>query len=245
MKSVLKSIFAIALLNIASATSDSAYGTSVSSILPNENGTISGSTEPWVKNITAYFTPASASSNFTVSISNNNTTVNTTVAGKYNGTKIPASIIPIPNAEKIYPTSNPPPNSTVVNPEGILPFDPYAQDRVVRSYCRGAGWVPSLCQPERPDYQRGLCYKKCADGYVGNGPVCWERCPERWINNGAFCWLSAAKAKAKKSYGRGVGVITNRCDSRWGVDQEMNGGLCYVPCPKGYYGIGPICYLVE
>jgi hypothetical protein len=50
----------------------------------------------------------------------------------------------------------------------------------------GGGDAPPSCPEDKPDKQSGLCYKKCAEGYHGVGPVCW-------------------KNKGIGSYGRGVG----------------------------------------
>ena len=42
----------------------------------------------------------------------------------------------------------------------------------------------------------GLCYKKCAAGSTGVGPVCWDKCPnvrgKQWVECGAGCAESAA-----------------------------------------------------
>ena len=46
----------------------------------------------------------------------------------------------------------------------------------------------------------------------------------------SFCW--------KKSYGRGVGRLPKDC----GANKEYDAGLCYKLCPKGYRGIGPVCW---
>jgi hypothetical protein len=42
-------------------------------------------------------------------------------------------------------------------------------------YGRGAGRVPPIsgkCRSSE-NKENGLCYKKCRDGYKGDGPVCW------------------------------------------------------------------------
>lgn len=42
-----------------------------------------------------------------------------------------------------------------------------------RSYHRGWGSLPKLCDPGW-EYQIGLCYPVCPQGFHGAGPVCWE-----------------------------------------------------------------------
>jgi hypothetical protein len=44
----------------------------------------------------------------------------------------------------------------------------------------------SACPNNKPDFQAGLCYKNCRQGYNGVGPLCW---------------------KGSSSYGRGAGVV--------------------------------------
>lgn len=83
------------------------------------------------------------------------------------------------------------------------------------AYGRGAG-VPMSCASGQ-EYDAGLCYEQCAEGYNGVGPVCW---------------------KEDASYGRGVGTIPNLC----GPGEEMDAGLCYPVCAQGYDGVGPVCW---
>lgn len=83
------------------------------------------------------------------------------------------------------------------------------------AYGRGAG-VPMSCASDQ-EYDAGLCYDLCADGYDGVGPVCW---------------------KQDASYGRGVGTIPSLC----GAGEEMDAGLCYPVCADGYDGVGPVCW---
>lgn len=45
-----------------------------------------------------------------------------------------------------------------------------------------------------------------------------------------FCW--------KLTHTRGIGTIPKHCDK----DQEMDTGLCYNKCNKGYYPVGPVCW---
>lgn len=54
------------------------------------------------------------------------------------------------------------------------------------SYGRGAGWVPNACAGNQ-QYDAGLCYTPCSDGYHGVGPVCWGNCPAGYDDDGATC----------------------------------------------------------
>ena len=51
----------------------------------------------------------------------------------------------------------------------------------------------SACPDDKPDYDAGLCYKNCAEGYNGVGPVCWKSLFD--------------------SYGRGVGTVPITVDN--------------------------------
>ena len=83
------------------------------------------------------------------------------------------------------------------------------------AYGRGVG-TPLTCASDE-EYDAGLCYDFCADGYNGVGPVCW---------------------KQNASYGRGVGTIPTNC----GPGKELDAGLCYPVCRDGYNGVGPVCW---
>lgn len=83
------------------------------------------------------------------------------------------------------------------------------------AYGRGVG-TPLSCASDE-EYDAGLCYTPCADGYNGVGPVCW---------------------KQNASYGRGVGTIPTQC----GAGNEYDAGLCYPQCNSGYHGVGPVCW---
>ncbi len=52
------------------------------------------------------------------------------------------------------------------------------------------------------DYDAGLCYKPCADGSKGVGPVCWTECPASMVNCGAMCGTS--KEKCAEAVGQQV-----------------------------------------
>mmetsp|Transcript_32264 Transcript_32264/g.31557 ORF Transcript_32264/g.31557 Transcript_32264/m.31557 type:complete len:126 (+) Transcript_32264:423-800(+) len=53
------------------------------------------------------------------------------------------------------------------------------------SYGRTAG-VPLTCTTEQ-EYDAGLCYTPCKEGYDGVGPVCWQECPDRKYECGVLC----------------------------------------------------------
>lgn len=40
---------------------------------------------------------------------------------------------------------------------------------------------PDTCPLDRPDYDAGLCYEQCEEGYHGVGPVCWASTTSRGI----------------------------------------------------------------
>lgn len=67
----------------------------------------------------------------------------------------------------------------------------YAKD----SYGRGAG-VPMGCGSEQ--YDAGLCYPYCNNGYNGIGPVCWELCPKTFpASEGALCCFTDSSCNKK------------------------------------------------
>lgn len=86
------------------------------------------------------------------------------------------------------------------------------------AYGRGVGTVLSCASGD--EYDAGLCYTPCDDGYNGVGPVCW---------------------KEDASYGRGVGTIPTGC----GAGKENDAGLCYPECRSGYNGVGPVCWSTQ
>ena len=52
---------------------------------------------------------------------------------------------------------------------------------------------PLQCKLDE-QYDAGLCYPFCPDGYYGVGPVCWEACsgvPGHDVDGGALCCTSA------------------------------------------------------
>lgn len=112
------------------------------------------------------------------------------------------------------------------------------------SYGRGVGVVPTGCDSKQ-EYDAGLCYAKCRNGYNGVGPVCWQRCPNRFRDDGAFC----AKPEA---YGRGAGYpwkigdkpfslkdARKRCEKKHGKGNcETHGAIVYPKCRSGFHNVG-------
>lgn len=92
---------------------------------------------------------------------------------------------------------------------------------------RGVG-TPLTCDANE-DYDAGLCYPKCQEGFSGVGPVCWKRCPAGYRDDPFHC--------AKDAYGRGVGT-----PMPCGEGKEQDAGLCYDRCNPNYNGVGPGCW---
>jgi len=85
------------------------------------------------------------------------------------------------------------------------------------------------------EYDAGLCYDACPEGYKGVGPVCWEECGEAWLGNGGS---NDAIWCGKGSYGRGLGQPVWAAKKGW----EVNGAIQYPQCRPGYKGVGPVCW---
>ena len=59
-----------------------------------------------------------------------------------------------------------------------------------------------------------------------------------WVDEGALCHKSGSiETVAKRSYGRGAGYPMTCAD---GLVEDA--ALCYPPCGKGFYGVGPVCW---
>lgn len=91
--------------------------------------------------------------------------------------------------------------------------------------------------PPGEDYDAGLCYTKCREGFYGVGPVCYGTCEPRFKDIGLFC-------EKPGSYGRGAGHTSkNRCltskDRGAGTNGcEKYGALWYPVCDPSYYAFG-------
>jgi len=105
------------------------------------------------------------------------------------------------------------------------------------SYDRGVGRVIP-CRGDYPEYDAGLCYKKCNDGYKGVATRCYRYCPEGYKDDGATC-RKDANIFGKQSKTRGVGTVGNYCPPD---KPQFQAGLCYKPCPGNYKGVGPVCW---
>jgi len=71
-----------------------------------------------------------------------------------------------------------------------------------KSYGRGVG-LPLTCS-EAEDYDSGLCYKLCQDGFKGIGPICWGSCPVGYDKCGALCLKGQTCDGEIKQYVDGV-----------------------------------------
>ena len=94
--------------------------------------------------------------------------------------------------------------------------------------------VPKHCGPDRPEFNGGLCYKRCKPGYRRVGCcVCRPNRPKCGaIGMGHQVDLSCAKKwKHRRPH-------IAECSG----DMERQAGLCYKFCPPGYRGVGPVCW---
>ncbi len=116
------------------------------------------------------------------------------------------------------------------------------------SYGRGSGYAWAFgdgfntdgalarCNADNPsvgcEINGALAYPKCKAGYHNVGCcVCSPDCPSNTVDIGVSC--------QKSTYDRGVSTGLPGCAG----GQELNAGLCYNPCPKGYpVGAGPVCW---
>jgi len=135
------------------------------------------------------------------------------------------------------------------------------------SYGRGAGVGVSYCNETTDDKDGSLCYPKCEDGFVGNGPVCWEKCKPEFTDRGMYCNIDldiiskgcccdfddACCNICPKNY-TDDGCTCRRPPKSYSKkyygrgagtvlsckpDEELNGLLCYPLCRDGYGGNGP------
>jgi hypothetical protein len=95
------------------------------------------------------------------------------------------------------------------------------------SYGRGAGHGKTCGNSK--DYDAGLCYNKCKQGYSGKGPVCWQTCGPDTTDIGVSC--------QKKSNSRGVGKPIHACPT----GKSEVAGLCYKDCPVDSENFGLLC----
>lgn len=111
------------------------------------------------------------------------------------------------------------------------------------SYGRGVGWVPSYGCEDGQQYDAGLCYDECKEGYTNVLELCYEDCEEGYSDMGLYCihyGVAGWPSYWKDIYNRGIGTLPiPDC----GAGNEYDAGLCYPECADGYYGVGPVCYL--
>jgi hypothetical protein len=91
---------------------------------------------------------------------------------------------------------------------------------------------PDSCPRDEPEYDAGLCYKRCDEGYHGVGPVCWASTHNRGSGK-------AAKPKSCTEMGLGREYrddpltcwkdlkCTTKCSSTW---DWSSGGFCKTKC---------------
>ena len=101
------------------------------------------------------------------------------------------------------------------------------------SYATGVGTIPSTCAPGYENYW-GLCYPKCKSGYYAFGCcVCRPHldCSKEGYNGG----FDLSCAKHIRIGDPGIGICEK--DS-----EEVDAGLCYPKCRRGFHGVGPVCW---
>lgn len=91
---------------------------------------------------------------------------------------------------------------------------------------RGAGSAANMCNASSfyPEKNGSLCYQPCMANYKSDGA---SQCLK----------LSLWPPGGSTVYSRGSGA-----DLGCAAGLEYDAGLCYPPCPAGYYGVGPICW---
>ena len=104
------------------------------------------------------------------------------------------------------------------------------------SYGRGAGyavWDETKCKKEHRaegcEKNGAMWYPKCKEGFHNVGCcVCSPDCPSGWVDTGTSCTTPSK-------------VLTPKPLNGCPADRIYTEGLCYKPCPKGYYGSGVFC----
>ena len=107
-------------------------------------------------------------------------------------------------------------------------------------YNRGAGKLKRNCEQaygkDNCEKAAALWYQKCEAGYKGVATQCRPTskpdCEKLGLKPSGIAPLSCAK---RIQIGKPeVGVC--------GVGQERDAGLCYPNCPRGFKGVGPVCW---
>ena len=90
----------------------------------------------------------------------------------------------------------------------------------------------------KTDYDAGLYYTPCRDGYDGVANSCYEPCPPGYTTNALNCTRDAHTIP-KDAYHRGGGEAPTGCSD----GRQLEGPRCYDPCPAGTTSDGVIrCY---
>jgi hypothetical protein len=116
------------------------------------------------------------------------------------------------------------------------------------------GTTPHTCPCDKPEYDAGLCYPRCEEGYHGVGPVCWadtkgipigkvlllKSCEESgyggWSDWGLICHEPIRCATGWKFFTEGcrggrLGAKRLSCDGYDGRFPDQIASLCYQKCP--------------
>ncbi|MEA3275750.1 MAG: hypothetical protein U9Q81_10765 [Pseudomonadota bacterium] len=141
--------------------------------------------------------------------------------------------------------SGTPTRGSLTSSDGGLPsieFSGFEEQYVIdtNAFCWKQNWgrvsVPSECSGG--EYDAGLCYPKCGEGYHGRANLCWRDCPEGYVDDGLTC-RRPPHTVSKLSYGRTAGVPMICAP---GQEAEGPLGPCYQACRDGYVGVGTVCW---
>jgi len=133
------------------------------------------------------------------------------------------------------PGSCPPP----MVEQDLLCYEPcktgyYGEGPLCWSYCNKTGYSDwgVFCMPDITEAKTNGCpwYDEC--GLFTDCSVC----PEGYSAEGCLCSYNGDPFM-KQTYSRGVGELGG-CGP--GMVEDL--GLCYPPCPKGWTGVGPVCW---
>jgi hypothetical protein len=99
--------------------------------------------------------------------------------------------------------------------------------QALTAYGRGVGTIPDDCGSG--ENQAGLCYPRCAQGYVGIGPVCLQTCAPGFHDDGLTC----------REDGSIIGADTSMCPWYDVCGLTFAQGCSH--CPAGYHDDGCTC----
>ena len=110
------------------------------------------------------------------------------------------------------------------------------------------GGSDSKCKnKDFPQYDAGMCYPRCREGYNNAATVCWSHCPPNTTNLGGSCLAAAGFMED-----RGIGKVANGCsgndeakrDKKEPKDwpEENHVGFCYPKCKEGEFRVVDRCY---